>query len=60
MEREEFLVCEFCGDRIGVYEPIVAIEDNDMRETAIAREPELWQKRPPVMHAHCARMSRSG
>ncbi len=58
VESPEFLLCELCGERIGVYEPIVAIEDDVPRETALAREPELLRTRPKVMHALCAHRRR--
>jgi hypothetical protein len=57
VEREDFLVCAHCGDRIGVYEPIVLVRDG--RETALAHAPELWETRPEVIHAQCARMRQS-
>ncbi len=34
-------LCADCGDRIGVYEPVVAAGPLGVRRTSLAREPEL-------------------
>jgi hypothetical protein len=53
IDGHEFLSCAYCGDRIGVYEPIVVVRDG--RRTALAREPELRrQSRSEVIHERCA------
>ncbi len=53
MEREEGLVCVVCGDRIGFYEPIVALECTGGRKTSLAKEPDLPQQHPILLHTHC-------
>ena len=45
--------CLFCGDVIGVYEPIVIVEHEGDRETSLAREPTL-HARPGILVAHRA------
>jgi hypothetical protein len=47
--------CLYCGDRIGVYEPIIVVEHDGERQTSLANEPEL-ARRPRVLlvHSHCA------
>lgn len=54
MDSYRFAECVQCGDRIGVYEPIVVIELTGVRTTSIAREPKLHQSALPMFHAACA------
>ena len=44
MDREQFFRCEFCGERIGVYERVMV----DGRETELAHKPKLWETRPAL------------
>jgi hypothetical protein len=55
MGREDFerRVCAFCGDRLGVYEPIVALSDADVRRTSRAREPGLLDGGATMTHWPC-------
>jgi hypothetical protein len=46
------LRCVKCGDRIGVYEPLVHIDGGVARRTSRAAEPEIVHARP-VYHAAC-------
>ncbi len=47
------LRCDGCGDVIGVYEPAIVIQGEQIRETSVAAEP----RRPPAwdrsFHAGC-------
>ena len=56
MVSDRFLLCTFCGDRVGVYEPIV-VTGGGGRATALAHEPELLATRPQVMHERCAEIA---
>jgi hypothetical protein len=47
-----FPTCLYCGDRIGIYEPIIVVEHSGERETSLGREPEL-ARRPRVLLVHC-------
>ncbi|MGA2012234.1 MAG: hypothetical protein ABSH51_17160 [Solirubrobacteraceae bacterium] len=47
--------CVFCADVVGVYEPAVALGDDQARWTSIAREPHLGVGREVVAHPECAR-----
>jgi hypothetical protein len=54
MGSARFTICEWCGDRIGVYEPIVVVERSGFRKTSLAREPELRTAGEALLHADCA------
>lgn len=45
--------CLYCGDVIGVYEPVLVLDHEADRETSLAREPELVTQ-PNVCLAHSA------
>lgn len=48
------LRCEHCGDVIGVYEPLVELNDGTARETSRAAEPRLAHSpRGSHYHADC-------
>jgi len=47
------LRCSHCGDRIGVYEPLVAIDDGRARETSRAAEPEMTHTSDLCYHRTC-------
>jgi hypothetical protein len=60
MAEGGFAICAYCGERVGVYEPIVVVDPGGSRTTSLAREQELEPDRAPVMHADCAVAARSG
>ena len=45
--------CARCGEVIGVYEPLVAIIDGEVRETSRLRSPELVAGAGEYFHAGC-------
>jgi hypothetical protein len=49
-----FVTCAFCGDRIGVYEPVVAVQPASTRRTSLAHEPELQESDATLFHLGCA------
>ena len=51
--RDQRLRCAVCEDVIGVYEPIMVLEDSQLRVTSWLNEPELGCDQV-VMHHHCA------
>ena len=48
------LNCPVCTKAISVYEPVVAITGQQLRETSIAREPSLRQNNEAILHRGCA------
>jgi hypothetical protein len=54
MGNARFTLCEWCGDRIGVYEPVMVVERSGFRKTSLAREPELRAAGRGLLHAECA------
>lgn len=48
------LYCPVCADVIGVYEPVVVIDQSRARHTSLANEPSLENGEQTVMHRHCA------
>jgi hypothetical protein len=48
-----FLICEHCGDRIGVYEPTVVEAAGQVRQTSTAAEPELSNANGLLYHRGC-------
>lgn len=53
-------LCALCGERLGVYEPIVAFGADGRRRTSIAREPGLAAADVALMHEECARGAGEG
>lgn len=51
LEAGQKPTCLYCGDIIGVYEPILVVEHDGERETSLAREPSLGA-RPGLIMAH--------
>jgi hypothetical protein len=50
-----FATCTVCGDRIGIYEPVSVLSQGTVRESSLAREPELrYQNEAMLMHPACA------
>jgi hypothetical protein len=48
------LHCPVCDDVIGVYEPVVVIDQSRARNTSLANEPSLGHGEQIVMHGNCA------
>ena len=47
--------CLYRAETIGVYEPVVVVEHEGERETALAREPELADRNELLfVHSDCA------
>ncbi len=53
MVREGIQVCPLCGERIGVYEPVVVLSANPPRRTSLAREPVVRDEEAVLVHADC-------
>jgi hypothetical protein len=49
----EFFRCQVCGEVIGVYEPLVAHDENGPRTTARAAEPDLRASAAAYYHHDC-------
>ena len=45
--------CAYCGKVIGVYEPLVVMEEDGPRHTSVAAEPELSEDRWEHHHHRC-------
>ena len=45
--------CEHCGDVIGVYEPLVLLNDGCVRTTSAAAEPHLGEMPGVLFHSAC-------
>jgi hypothetical protein len=45
--------CAHCGDRIGRYEAIVAMDPDCIRITSLSREPEIETSDFELLHRHC-------
>ena len=55
MHPAPFGTCAHCGDRIGVYEPVVVIAGEGPRITSLANEPQLSERVEVIlMHEACA------
>jgi hypothetical protein len=55
MQPAPFSTCAHCGDRIGVYEPVVVIAADSSRTTSLANEPQLTESTGVIlMHQACA------
>jgi hypothetical protein len=55
MNPGPFSTCAHCGDRIGVYEPVVVIASDSRRTTSLANEPQLSERAGIIlMHQACA------
>ena len=53
MEGHGFAICPLCGDRIGVYEPMIVITRYGARRTARACEPLLPERGEILLHDGC-------
>jgi hypothetical protein len=47
------LHCRYCGDVIGVYEPLVVQCGSGDGESSLAAEPDLWGPGPECFHRQC-------
>lgn len=55
MQSAPFGTCAHCGDRIGVYEPVVVIAGQATRTTSLVKEPQLAEGNGIIlMHQACA------
>ena len=55
VEASIIRLCADCGDRIGIYEPIVAAGPCGVRRTSLAREPELADDDDTLLaHVDCS------
>jgi hypothetical protein len=54
MEASGLVICPVCGDRIGVYEWIVAVTPSGARETSRALAPWLEDSDAVLVHAKCS------
>jgi len=47
--------CLYCGEVIRVHEPLVIVEHEGQRESSLAAEPRLQQKKAALLvHTRCA------
>jgi hypothetical protein len=53
MERAYPAICPTCGERMGVYEPLVVIDGDEVRTTSRTREPLLMLEDVLVIHRAC-------
>jgi hypothetical protein len=51
---EAALLCPFCNDTIGVYEPLVVFSGGAAHRTSLARDPRLRFGEELVLHVACA------
>jgi hypothetical protein len=54
LRMEEPLWCSACGDALGIYEPLVAIDGGRGRVTSLAREPNAASGPETLVHRMCA------
>lgn len=54
MDGHPRATCAFCGERIGVYEPIMVVTETGERHSSLAGEPGLRENSGPMLHAACA------
>jgi hypothetical protein len=45
--------CAVCGERLGVYEPLIVLSERVLWRTSLAQDPEFTPA-DVVMHAKCA------
>jgi hypothetical protein len=53
MEGQGFVFCPLCGERIGVYEPMIVITPYGARATSRVREPLLADSGAILLHGGC-------
>ncbi len=49
----EVLMCPYCEERIGVYEPVIVLGHAGTRRTSLAAEPEIRAGQTLILHAAC-------
>ena len=47
------LLCSFCGDVIGIYEPLILVSGADARQTSLAAEPDIQADDVNTYHRSC-------
>ncbi len=60
MDGQDTIMCAFCADPVGVYEPLTVLSDDGDRQTSLAMEPAVAGDELPLMHAACAWFYREG
>jgi len=45
--------CAVCGAVIGVYEPVLVVDEGALRQTSLAAEPHLLEDPSELHHASC-------
>ena len=58
METHRFATCAHCRDRIGVYEPTIAVGPGGTRRTSVASDPDLVDGDELLFHVECAKLIR--
>jgi hypothetical protein len=53
MQRKPFVTCAHCFDRIGMYEPTIAIGEGQTRLTSLTAEPGLRDSGLVLLHESC-------
>jgi hypothetical protein len=53
VEREPFVICAHCFQRIGLYEPTVAIDQGQTRRRSLTAEPGLQDGDLVLLHKNC-------
>jgi hypothetical protein len=52
--ENQHVTCAWCGERIGVYEPVVVVTRVGARTTSFARKRDLDRTDSLLLHATCA------
>jgi hypothetical protein len=50
---DQIFSCSRCGDVIGMYEPLILVEESRARQTSRAAEPALARERGLHYHREC-------
>ena len=50
---ESIPTCVVCGDVLGVYEPVLVLEEGTARPSSLAREPRLADGNGTLAHRSC-------
>jgi hypothetical protein len=57
----EWVRCHWCGERIGVYEPLIVVDEGrEPRETSLARERDPGRSDGRCYHLACFAREQSG
>jgi hypothetical protein len=57
---EQPMKCGHCGEVIGVYEPLVLLDDGEARTTSAAAEPQIGEQPGVLFHRACYAESLQG